>query len=105
MIALEEPAQSKAAPLRGFSVDQLQLIFDMRRDIVDQLFRQEVLNHRLDALFDSLSGELVNRRYPTCCQPFIITPAWQQPPPRMGAITLLVYEVLLVSAFTFFLLW
>jgi hypothetical protein len=30
MIALEEPVHSEAAPLRGLSVDQLQLIFDMR---------------------------------------------------------------------------
>lgn len=85
MIAQEEPAHFEAVPSRGFSTKQLQLIFYMRRDIVDKLFRHEVLNRRLDALFDSLSNESISRRCPTCCQPFIVTPAWHQPPPGDGS--------------------
>jgi hypothetical protein len=63
-----------------FSEEHLQLIFDMRRDVVDQLHRQNILCRRLDALFDSLSGEPVKRRCPTCCQPYVFSPARPQPP-------------------------
>jgi hypothetical protein len=58
-----------------FSEEHLQLIFEMRRDMADQLHRQDILSRRLDALFDSLSSEPAKRRCPTCCQPYIFTPA------------------------------
>jgi hypothetical protein len=57
-------------PQQSFSVEQLQLIFDLRRDVADQLHCQEILNCRLDMFFDSLSSEPEKRRCPTCCHPF-----------------------------------
>jgi hypothetical protein len=53
--------------------DHLALIFEMKRDFVDQLHNQHVLSRRLDMLFDSLSSEPVNSRFPTCCQSFAFT--------------------------------
>jgi len=61
---------------RGFSEDQLQLIFDMRRDIADQQFKQQHINQRLDALFEYLSGEPTPGRCPVCRHPFNIVPTW-----------------------------
>lgn len=62
-----DPTPSKVAPRRGFSGEQTQLIFHIRQDVVDQIFNQDISSHRLDVLFDSLSGEPVNRSCPTCC--------------------------------------
>jgi hypothetical protein len=39
-----------------FSNDHLQLIFEMRRNLEDQLHNQSILNKRMDLMFDSLSG-------------------------------------------------
>jgi hypothetical protein len=59
---------------QSFSAEHLNLIFEMRRDVADQLHRQETLHHRLDMFFDSLSSEPEKRRCPTCCQPFTFAP-------------------------------
>jgi hypothetical protein len=61
------------------SKDQLQLIFDLRRDVAHQRYRQTILCGRLDAFFNSLSSELVKSRCLTCNQPYAFSPAW--PPP------------------------
>jgi hypothetical protein len=53
--------------------DHLVLIFEMRKDLVEQLHNQHVLSKRLDILFNSLSSEPVKSRCPTCCQPFAFT--------------------------------
>jgi hypothetical protein len=53
--------------------DHLVLIFEMRRDLVEQLHNQHILNKRLDILFDSLSSEPAKSRCPTCCQPYAFT--------------------------------
>jgi hypothetical protein len=37
--------------------DHLALIFEMRRDLVEQMHNQSILNKHLDILFDSLSSE------------------------------------------------
>jgi hypothetical protein len=68
----------------SFLGEHLQLIFDMRRDMVDKLHRHNILSHHLDALFDSISGDLVKRRFPTCCQLYVFTPALPQPPSGDG---------------------
>jgi hypothetical protein len=39
-----------------FLDDHLQLIFEMRRNLEDQLHNQSILSSRMDLLFDSLSG-------------------------------------------------
>jgi hypothetical protein len=58
---------------RRFSEDHLQLIFEMHRNLADQLHNQSILNHRMDLLFDSLSSEPAQRRCLTCFQPFVFT--------------------------------
>jgi hypothetical protein len=58
---------------RRLTEDHLNLIFEMRRDMVDQLQSQRTLNRRLDMLFDSLSSEPAKSHCPTCCQPFSFT--------------------------------
>jgi hypothetical protein len=42
---------------QSFSAEHLNLIFEMRRDVANQLHRQETLHRRLDMFFDSLSSE------------------------------------------------
>jgi hypothetical protein len=47
---------SAITPQQSFFVEQLQLIFDLRRDTMDQRHRQEILNRRQDMVVDSLSS-------------------------------------------------
>jgi hypothetical protein len=101
LIAPEDPTQPNATPCVNSQQNNFNSSSDMCRDIVDQLFHQEILSRRLDALFDSLSGEPVNRHCPTCCQPFIITWLGHNLLQAMGATTLLVYEVLLFHILLF----
>jgi hypothetical protein len=56
-----------------FLDDHLQLIFDMRRNLEDQLHNQSILNRHMDLLFDSLSGAPDKKRCPTCGQRFVFT--------------------------------
>jgi hypothetical protein len=58
---------------RRLTEDHLNMIFEMRRDMADQLHIQHTLNRRLDMLFDSLSSEPTKSRFPTCCQSFSFT--------------------------------
>jgi hypothetical protein len=48
--------------------DHLNLIFEMRQDMDDQLHNQHALDRRLDMLFDSLSRDPAKSQFPTCCQ-------------------------------------
>jgi hypothetical protein len=75
---------SELTPRQGFSKEQLQLIFELRQDVADQLYRQDILSRRLDVFFDSFSSDPVKRRFPTCCHPFTFTLAWPHPPPGNG---------------------
>jgi hypothetical protein len=56
------------------SQEHLDLIFDMRRDMAEQLHRHTILSSRLDMLFDALSGEPDKRRCSTCAQLFVFAP-------------------------------
>jgi hypothetical protein len=84
MVTQSEEAVPELIPQQGFSEEQLHLIFELRRDIADQLHRQEILNRQLDMFFDSFSSEPVKRRFPTYCQPFSFTPAPPHSPPDDG---------------------
>jgi hypothetical protein len=53
----EDSAESKENIQCGLTSEQLQLIFEIRRDVADQQFQQESMGCGLDALFDSLSGK------------------------------------------------
>jgi len=72
--------ESSTPPLRSLLVDQLQLIFDLRRDVLEQLFIQDILDHHLDAFFNPFSREPVKRRCPICSHPYAFAPAWPRPP-------------------------
>jgi hypothetical protein len=58
----------------SLSPEHLDLIFEMRRDMQEQLHRHTLLSSRLDLLFDTLSETPGQRRCPTCAQSFIFTP-------------------------------
>jgi len=65
-----EDVVSAMIPQQSFFAKQMQLIFDLRRDVADQLHCHEILNHRLNMFFDSLSSEPGKKHCPTCFQPF-----------------------------------
>jgi hypothetical protein len=56
-----------------FSKDHLQLIFEMRRNLEDQLYNQSILSRRMDLMFDSLSSAPTQQRCPTCSELFVFT--------------------------------
>jgi hypothetical protein len=70
-----QPALDNHDPPRScrLTEDHLALIFEMRRDLAEQLHNQSILNKCMDILFDSLSSEPVKSRCPTCCQPYAFT--------------------------------
>lgn len=54
--------------------EHLELIFEMRRDMQEQLHRHTLLNNRLDILYDALLSSQSQQRCPTCAQPYVFTP-------------------------------
>jgi hypothetical protein len=56
-----------------FSDNHLQLIFEMRRNLENQLHNQSILNKCMDLMFDSLSGAPAQKRFLTCSQIFVFT--------------------------------
>jgi hypothetical protein len=54
-----------------FSDDHLQIIFDMRRTLDDQMHNQRILGQRMDLLFDALTDAPDKKRCPTCGQKFV----------------------------------
>jgi hypothetical protein len=50
--------------------DHMVLIFEMQKDLAEQLHNQYILSKRLNVMFDSLSSEPVKSRCPTCCHPY-----------------------------------
>jgi hypothetical protein len=55
------------------SDDQLQLIFDMRQNLEEQLHNQRTLSRHMDLMFDALAGAPEKTRCPTCGQRFVFT--------------------------------
>jgi hypothetical protein len=72
--------ESAEPPLRNLLANQLQLIFDLRRDVAEQIFHQDILVCRLDAFFDSFSSEPIKSRCPTYSQYYSFSPSWPHPP-------------------------
>jgi hypothetical protein len=54
--------------------EHLELIFEMRRDMMEQLHRHTLLSSRIDMLFDAFSSMPIKQRCPTCAQPYVFTP-------------------------------
>jgi hypothetical protein len=61
-------------PPNLFSPEQLELIFDIRGYMADQLHRDTLINNRIDMLFDAFSNAPAKQRCPTCAQPFVLQP-------------------------------
>jgi hypothetical protein len=49
-----------------FTLDILELIFEMKRYMMEHLHRHTLISSRLDMLFDAFSNKLVKQRCPTC---------------------------------------
>lgn len=81
-LAVNSPGRVNFAQ-RRLSDDQLQMIFDLRGAVEDQQFRQEIILRRMDALFDTLSGDPVSSICPTCRQPYAVVLEWREPPSNM----------------------
>jgi hypothetical protein len=79
-----EVEQPKLPSTYRLTNEHLQLIFEMRWDIADQLHSQTMLSRQLDALFDTLSGKPDSRRCPSCHQPLMLASVWPHPPPNGG---------------------
>jgi hypothetical protein len=56
------------------TLEHLELIFEMRRYMMEQLHRHTLLSSRIDMLFDAFSSTSVKQRCLTCVQPFSFTP-------------------------------
>jgi hypothetical protein len=52
--------------------EQLQLIFEVRSMVEDQIFRVVYASQRLDMLYAAYSNDSPKRLFPTCAQPFAI---------------------------------
>jgi hypothetical protein len=52
--------------------EQLQLIFEVRSLVEDQIFRAVCASQRLDMLYAAYSNDTPKRQCPTCAQPFAI---------------------------------
>ena len=53
-------------------LEQLQLIFEVRSLVDDQIFRAVCVSQRLDMLYAAYSNDTPKRQCPTCAQPFAI---------------------------------
>jgi hypothetical protein len=49
-------------------------MFDMHKDMQDQLHRHTLLNNHLNIFYDAFSGSQSQQQCPTCVQPFIFIP-------------------------------
>lgn len=70
VVATLEEIQAQANYHLAPDSHHLVLIFEMRRDLVEQQHRKSFFGKRLDALYASLSSEPEKSRFPTRCQPF-----------------------------------
>jgi hypothetical protein len=57
-----------------FIPEQLELIFNLRSHMADQLHRDTLISKRIDMLFDAFSNAPAKQCFPTCAQPFVLQP-------------------------------
>jgi hypothetical protein len=53
-----------------FHPEHLELLFDLRGQMADQVHRGTLMSQRLDMLYDAFSNAPAGQRCPTCAQPF-----------------------------------
>jgi hypothetical protein len=61
-----------------FHPEHLDLMFDLRSQVADQVHRGILISQRIDMLYDAFSNAPAGQRCPTCAQPFVM-------PARAGA--------------------
>jgi hypothetical protein len=55
-----------------FIPEQLELIFDLRSHMVDQLHRDTLISHHINMLFDAFSNALAKQCCLSCAKPFTL---------------------------------
>jgi hypothetical protein len=63
------------APPPLFSPEQLELIFDLRSHMADQLHRDTLISQWIDMLFNAFSNAPAKQHFPTCAKPFMLQPS------------------------------
>jgi hypothetical protein len=58
-----------------FIPEQLELIFDLRSHMADQLHRDTLISQRIDMLFDAFSNAPEKQHCPTYVKPFVLQPS------------------------------
>jgi hypothetical protein len=62
------------SPPSPFSLKQLELIFEMKGYMMEQLHWYTLISKKIDMLFDALSNTRFKKRCMACTQPFALTP-------------------------------
>jgi hypothetical protein len=57
-----------------FNPEQLELIFELRSQMADQIHRDTLMSQRIDMLYDAFSNAPTTQRCPTCARPFVLQP-------------------------------
>jgi hypothetical protein len=58
-----------------FSPEQMELIFEIRGYMMEQLHRHTLISSYIDMLFDTFSNALAKQRCSTCTQPYVLKPS------------------------------
>jgi hypothetical protein len=66
----DKPQTPPSPPL--LHPEHLQLIFEVRSLVDDQIFRAVCVSQRLDMLYAAYSSATPKRQCPTCAQPYVI---------------------------------
>jgi hypothetical protein len=66
--------------------EQLQLIFEVRSLVDDQIFRAVCVSQRLDMLYTAYSNATPKRQCPTCAQPFSIPVSEEEAKDANGSV-------------------
>jgi hypothetical protein len=66
----DKPQMPPSPPL--LHPEHLQLIFEVRSLVDDQIFRAVCVSQRLDMLYAAYSSATPRRQCPTCAQPYVI---------------------------------
>jgi hypothetical protein len=62
------------APPPFFNLEQLELIFELRSQMADQIHRDTLMHQWIDMLYDAFSNAPETQCCPTCARPFVLQP-------------------------------
>jgi hypothetical protein len=60
------------APPPFFHLEQLELVFDLRSQMADQVHRGTLMHQRIDMLYEAFSNAPAGQKCPTCARPFAL---------------------------------